>query len=61
MSDVHMTDDAKKREERKRPARFTNRKMRRHNAKVSKLFSVKDREVWRKANAHMKGEDQHNV
>lgn len=56
MSDVHMTDDAEKREERKKPIKFTNRKMRRQNAKVAKLFSVKDREVWRAANKHMKGE-----
>lgn len=56
MTDVHMTDDAEKREERKQPAKFTNRKMRRHNAKVSKLFSAKDRQVWRQANKYMKGE-----
>jgi len=56
MSDVHMTDDAGKREERKQPKVFTNRKMRRKNAKAAKLFSIKDREVWRRANAHMKGE-----
>lgn len=56
MSDVHMIDNAEKRDERKQPAKFTNRKMRRKNAKVAKLFSIKDRGVWREANKYMKGE-----
>jgi len=56
MADVHMTDDQEKRDERKQPAKFTNRKMRRKNAKVAKLFSIKDRGVWREANKYMKGE-----
>lgn len=53
-SDAQMVDNDERRAER-RAVPFTNRKMRRKQAKKYKLFKDRSGQAWRIANEHMKG------